>query len=136
MARDRFAEIENVGRENGFDFTRDEFEHAMRQRKASGTGVGVVKAADTISCQCPGDKDNETDDASGCVTSCQCPDDKDNETDDASGCVISCQCPDDKDKETDDAAACVTPTCQCPDEATDDTAEDVEDVTSCQCPKD
>ena len=62
LARERFGDIENVGREHGYDFARDEFDEAMRERRAmqaaqgqgpsGGGGRGKGDVDDSGSCQC------------------------------------------------------------------------------------
>jgi hypothetical protein len=49
-ARERYADIAGVGSEHGFDFTRDEFDQAMRERKATQDGGPSGGAT----CQCGG----------------------------------------------------------------------------------
>jgi hypothetical protein len=58
LARERFGEIVNVGREHGYDFELDEFDLAMRERKAQGGGPGGSQCSagekDGVGvCQCP-----------------------------------------------------------------------------------
>lgn len=63
LARERFGDIVNVGREHGYDFELDEFEQAMRERRvlqaAYGEGPdgeavedGGEAACTGSSCQC------------------------------------------------------------------------------------
>lgn len=133
MARDRFAEIENVGTEHGFDFTRDEFAAAMRERKATGAGPGgggsaTVRLSDTvIQCQC--EKAEPDADSVQCqcekldsnTVQCQCV------APDADTANVQCQC-------LAPNADTGTVQCQC---LTTDTADDAADtVTQCQCEKD
>ena len=68
LALERFSDIVTVGREHGYDFARDEFDQAMRERKAihrPGPSGGRSDTEPTASnCQCP----------SGTTASnCQCP---------------------------------------------------------------
>lgn len=63
-ARDRFEDVETVGREHGYDFTRDEIDHAMRHRKASGHPLSGGTSEDaydglrhSTQCECAVDDD-------------------------------------------------------------------------------
>jgi hypothetical protein len=81
IARERFLEIESVGSEHGFDFTRDDFAQAMRERRGTGADVRLDQIHN---CQC-GHHPDDPDQGPG---NCQCgdtrPDDPDKPT--------SCQC--------------------------------------------
>lgn len=106
IARERFLEIESVGSEHGFEFTREDFAQAMRERR----GSGAVLHADQIhNCQCGRDKDDDDDKD---TNNCQCGDDKG---------PSNCQCGDTEDD--------VPPSnCQCPPDADDDVPP-----SNCQC---
>jgi hypothetical protein len=47
-ARERYSEIASVGQEHGFEFTKDEFDQAMRERKGT---AGEPAGGDQV-CQC------------------------------------------------------------------------------------
>jgi hypothetical protein len=68
LARQNFGDIVNVGREHGYDFELDEFDLAMRERKAQSDGPGGSRCS-------VGDRDKDDeggiDSPSGSV--CQCP---------------------------------------------------------------
>ena len=83
LARDRFSDIVDVGREFGYEFAWDEFDQVMRQRSAAGQGQGPGRddhhdggghedpGYTSDSCLCE-DVDNGQSDTS---ESCLCPDD-------------------------------------------------------------
>ena len=50
-ARERTGKIEEIGRQYGYDFTRAEFDQAMRERKESGKDVHH-KHDDPDTCVC------------------------------------------------------------------------------------
>jgi hypothetical protein len=101
LARERFGDIVNVGVEHGFDFSRDEFDCAMRERKATGGNPGEDEPGDSCvnTCQC-----TEGDEPSGrCVQTCQCTEGEPN----------TCQCADAEPNTCQCADAEPSQTCQC-----------------------
>jgi Nif11 domain len=62
-ARERFQDIDKVGKEHGHDFTKDEFAHAIRERRMAGSDkTGPF-------CQC-----QQTEELCVCSNDfCQCP---------------------------------------------------------------
>jgi hypothetical protein len=102
-ARERYGDIAGVGKENGYDFTKDEFDQAIRERKAThgdASTEGVCQCGGPTTCQGGGESEacQCGPDYKGDSTTCQCgPDYKGEST--------TCQCgPDYKDEST---------TCQC-----------------------
>jgi hypothetical protein len=103
LARERFGDIVNVGSEHGYDFSRDEFDCAMRERKATGDKPGDEPGDSCVStCQC-----EQSEEPGGrCVQTCQCVEGDEPNT---------CQCV--KDGEPSQTCQCVpdepSQTCQC-----------------------
>lgn len=93
-ARERYADIAGVGSDHGFDFTRDEFDQAMRERKAMGGGEEGDGGSST--CQCG------TGSESG--TTCQCGTGTENGT--------TCQCGGEQSEEETETPTSDT-VCQC-----------------------
>jgi hypothetical protein len=111
LASERFGEIETVGREYGFDFARDEFDQAMRERKATQGPQGPrVANADSEggptgqACQCGGDADY----SGPTGQACQCG--ADDLTGGPSG--TACQCGGGYEEGESDTA-CTGSACQC-----------------------
>ena len=50
--RDRYSEITTVGKEHGFDFTRDEFTQAIKERKKPGYEGEEDGGVDPDTCFC------------------------------------------------------------------------------------
>jgi hypothetical protein len=65
LARDRFGEIEAVGREHGYDFERDELDQAMRERRATQHPLMAGPEGGPS-----GGRDSDFEDPTG--TNCQC----------------------------------------------------------------
>jgi hypothetical protein len=118
-ARERYADIAGVGSEHGFDFTRDEFDQAMRERKAiqdggQGSGGGACQCGghgggDPVTCQCGTGSDSGG-------TTCQCGGEQEIDSN-----TNTCQCgndPKEEEPEEDPSALCGGSgggggTCQC-----------------------
>lgn len=92
-ARERYADIAGVGSDHGFDFTRDEFDQVMRERKASGgQGSGGsttcqcgTGAEEGVTCQCGTD-------TGGSSTTCQCGGEQSEEDPETPTSDTVCQC--------------------------------------------
>jgi len=116
-ARARFSEIENVGRDHGFDFSQDEFRQAMQQRKAA---TGDTDDQKTQVCQCGG-PDPKCQAGEG-DTVCQCIPDKGGESD------AVCQC---GPESCTSGGGSDSTTCQCGETSTCQCGET--DAQTCQC---
>jgi hypothetical protein len=111
IARERFTEIESVGSEHGFDFTRDDFAQAMRERRGTGADVRLDQITN---CQC-GRNPDDPDQGPG---NCQCGDGGGGGKDPN---PTNCQCGHHSDEPGKD------PNCQCGDTG------DGPGPTNCQC---
>ena len=78
LAREHLGDIVNVGREHGYDFAWDEFDQAMRERKATqGQGGGGPTGGGPTGGQCSmgepgGRRGRQDEDDSGDMGCCQC----------------------------------------------------------------
>jgi hypothetical protein len=108
LALERFTDIVSVGRELGYDFELDEFDEAMRERKAmqaQGPKGGPSGSRDDSGATCQCTPTGRRDDSSG---TCQCtPTGRRQDRDDSGG---TCQCtPTGRRQDRDDSGG----TCQC-----------------------